>query len=55
MEELAGAAESDNGPWSRRPRITRQDLLKLVTQTRGLLFGAIFRVNAPNAHNPKAI
>lgn len=46
MEELAGAAEKDNGPCSGGPRITRQVFLKLVTQTQGLLSGAIFDVNA---------
>lgn len=55
MEELAGTAEKDNGPRSGGPRITRQGFLKLVTQTRGLLSGAIFDVNARNAPNPVAV
>lgn len=54
MEELAGTAEEDNEPRSGGPRITSQDLLKLVTQTRGLLSGVIFGVNAQNAQSPNS-
>ena len=55
MEELAGEAERDNGPRGGGPRRTRQGFLHFVTQTRGLLSGATFDVNAPNVPTPMAI
>lgn len=55
MEELAGTADKDNRPRRGGRRITSQGFLKLVTQSRGLLAGAIFDVNARNAPNPTAI